>query len=580
MKQGDLFGEPSATATPSTRQRAVESQPKPDEPVRSEVAERPAAPLEPVETPRAVDRPVWRRPAREARRVLSVSELTAQLKNSLEPAFSSVIVRGEVTGFRGANTRGHLYFALKDQNAQIDVRVWQTMARTLRFQVRDGLSVLVEGGLNVYEPQGRYSLIAQRIEPEGVGALALAFEQLKERLTKEGLLGPNRTKPKRPLPRLPRRVGVVTSAAGAAWRDFVKVLHRRHPRLSVLLCDAKVQGEGADIEVARALRWMSRTDVDVVVVTRGGGSVEDLWTFNEERVVRAIFACSVPVVSAVGHEVDVTLADLVADHRASTPSAAAELVAPVLADLELTLATTRRRLRHSVEKRVLSARHRLQALRGRLGDPRRPLTNRRLALSERSERLRKGVDQIVRREWHRVESLNVRLTRMRPQAKVAQRREAFLMLARRMRAALVRRIAERRARLHRFRVFLERHSPRLLAKSEQRRLEDLSRRLPLALRRSLTTRKAALSTLAARLDALSPLKVLSRGYALVTTLDGQRVVLRADEVQPQDQILIRFEVGDCLIARVEGRRAPTEPGGAGAVSPETSSETSSEGGVP
>ena len=236
MKQGDLFG--SGPARQPEPVKAPESKPV----VREEP---PAAPKEAIAIAVATKpEPAWRRPPVE-RKVVSVSELTAQIKDLLEPSLPRVLVRGEVSGFRGANSRGHLYFSIKDQLASIEVRIWQSTARLLKFALRDGLSVVVEGSVNVYEVQGRYSVIASRIEPEGVGARALAFEQLKQKLSAEGLIGERRTRPKRSLPVLPRRVGVVTSISGAALRDFLKVLHRRHPTMSVLVCDARVQGEGA-----------------------------------------------------------------------------------------------------------------------------------------------------------------------------------------------------------------------------------------------------------------------------------------------------------------------------------------------
>jgi exodeoxyribonuclease VII large subunit len=552
MKQADLFGgvgpekaEPAPQAKEAERasRAAVERDiPLPDalEALPHEVA----APVEAV--------PAWRR-GKEApgRRVLSVSELTFQLKESLEPKFARVFVRGEVTGFRGPNTRGHLYFAIKDAGAQLDVRIWQSMARTLKFQLRDGLSLIIEGGLNVYEVQGRYSLIAQRVEPEGVGAMALAFEQLKAKLTKEGLLGEGRTKPRRALPTVPRRIGVVTSASGAAWRDFVKVLHRRHPRLSVLLCDARVQGEDAPVEIARALRWLSRTDVDVIVVTRGGGSVEDLWTFNEERVVRAIFASPVPVVSAVGHEIDVTLSDLVADHRASTPSAAAELVAPVVSELEHRLEVMARRLEGAATRRVLEGRHRLQSVRVALGDPRRQLTSRRLRLAELGESLRRGVERPLRRRQKTLTELDVRLTRVRPQAQLATQKDRLSALSARARAAITRQHRQSRNELYRLRVSLERLSPRPRLQDGRRQVSHLEARLPLAMRRRLERERAVLSALVGRLEALSPLSVLSRGYALVRKGAAGPVVRRAGDVTRGEQLTIRLDRGDALDVRVE-----------------------------
>ncbi|HEY1333041.1 MAG TPA: exodeoxyribonuclease VII large subunit, partial [Myxococcaceae bacterium] len=265
-----------------------------------------------IETPAAT--PV----VRPERVVLTVTQLTQAVKGVLSEGFRRVLVRGEVSNCRGPHASGHLFFKLKDAGASIDVKIWASTVQRLRFRLEEGMEVVAEGNLDVYEKAGQYNLIVQRIEPAGAGALAIAFAQLRDRLTAEGLMGEQRLRPPRPLPFLPRRIGVVTSRSGAALHDFLRVLHRRNPRLSVLLCHARVQGPGAADEVVRALQRLARTDVDVIVVTRGGGSVEDLWTFNEETVARAIAASPVPVVSAVGHEVDFTIADFVADVRAPT----------------------------------------------------------------------------------------------------------------------------------------------------------------------------------------------------------------------------------------------------------------------
>jgi exodeoxyribonuclease VII large subunit len=573
MKQGDLFGGPVSSSTdapapkpaglpsvtapagarsaPDTRrseQTSLASGPPPAPP-------RPVVPAEParprVDPPAPVEKavPAWRKPEPATKKILSVSELTFQIKENLETRFSRVIVRGEVTGFRAPNARGHLYFSIKDARAQIDVIVWQTQARALKFQLRDGLSVIIEGPLNVYEVSGRYSLIADRLEPEGVGARALAFEQLKAKLTKEGVIGEGRRQPKRPLPSLPRRIGVVTSSSGAAWRDFLKVLHRRHPKMSVLFCNARVQGEDAPIEIARGLRWLGKTDVDVVVVTRGGGSAEDLWAFNEERVVRAIFDCPVPVVSAVGHEIDVTLADLVADYRAPTPSAAAEAVVPVLAELELRLKTTRRRLTQAMERRVLEARHRLQAARGTLGDPRRQLSSRRLRLSELAERSRRGAERSVRAQKKRLEVASARLARSRPQTQLAGRRAALTTSAARLKEALARVNRRSRERLHALRLSLERASPVPRLVQAKKTIAAAGQTLPAIARRQLEAQRVRLRSLEARLDALSPLRVLGRGYAIVSA--GPHVVRRARDVSRGDQLTVRLDRGDSLTVRVE-----------------------------
>src|SRR5947207_8578660 len=262
------------------------------------------------------------RPAR-ARRVLTVTELTAQIRTTLERQFFEVWVEGELSNCRVWNT-GHLYFTLKDGASQIKAVIFRSALRYLKFKPADGLRVVARGRVSVYEPKGEYQLVCEHLEPHGLGALQLAFDQLKKRLQDEGLFDAAR---KRPLPALPRKIGIVTSLDGAAIRDIIKVLRRRYANAHLVICPARVQGDDAAPEIARALRQIARVPgVDVVIVGRGGGSIEDLWAFNEEIVARAIARVPVPVISAVGHETDVTIADFVADLRAPTPSAAAEIV--------------------------------------------------------------------------------------------------------------------------------------------------------------------------------------------------------------------------------------------------------------
>src|SRR5205809_2365062 len=258
-----------------------------------------------------------------ARRVLSVTELTVRVRDLLETEFFEVWVEGELSNCRLWNT-GHLYFTLKDSASQLRGVVFRSALRYLKFKPCDGLRVVARGRLSVYEPKGEYQLVCEHMEPHGLGALQLAFDQLKTRLGAEGLFDAAR---KRPLPALPRKIGIVTSLDGAAIRDIIKVLRRRYANAHLVICPARVQGDDAAPEIARALRQIARVPgVDVVIVGRGGGSIEDLWAFNEEVVARAIARSPVPIVSAVGHESDVTIADFVADVRAPTPSAAAELV--------------------------------------------------------------------------------------------------------------------------------------------------------------------------------------------------------------------------------------------------------------
>src|SRR6266853_1773469 len=258
-----------------------------------------------------------------SRRVLSVTELTVGVRDLLETQFSEVWVEGELSNCKIWNT-GHLYFTLKDGASQVRAVIFRSALRYLKFKPADGLRVVARGRVSVYEPKGEYQLVCEHLQPQGLGELQLAFDQLKQRLQAEGLFDAAR---KRPLPALPRKIGIVTSLDGAAIRDIIKVLRRRYANAHLVICPARVQGEDAAPEIARGLRQIARVPgVDVVIVGRGGGSIEDLWAFNEESVARAIARVPVPVISAVGHETDVTIADFVADVRAPTPSAAAELV--------------------------------------------------------------------------------------------------------------------------------------------------------------------------------------------------------------------------------------------------------------
>lgn len=298
-----------------------------------------------------------------ADRVWSVSELTAQIKDLLEGRFQSVWVSGEISNFSRPQS-GHCYFTLKDDKAQIRAVLWRTSALRLKFELEDGIEVVCQGDLDVYAPRGSYQLVARAIEPKGIGALELALRKLKEKLAAEGLFDAAR---KRPLPRFPRRVAFVTSPTGAAVRDFLEVLRRRWKGVDVLVVPTRVQGDGAALEIAAAIEMVNRLNqpVDCLVVGRGGGSLEDLWAFNEEPVVRAIHASRIPVVSAVGHEIDVTLADLAADVRALTPSEAAELTVPDADEIGAALRRQQQRLLLALRRRASLSRTRLDWLAAR-----------------------------------------------------------------------------------------------------------------------------------------------------------------------------------------------------------------------
>jgi len=295
-----------------------------------------------------------------SQQTLTVSQLTVQIKNQLEGGFPSVWVAGEISNFSRPQS-GHSYFTLKDDQAQIRAVMWRGTATRIKFDLADGLDVICHGHLDVYAPRGSYQLVVDQLQPQGVGALELALRKLREKLAAEGLFEPVR---KRPLPAFPRRLAFVTSPTGAAIRDFLEVLRRRWRGVDVLIIPARVQGDGAAQEIVAGIRMANRLSppLDVLVVGRGGGSLEDLWAFNEESVVRAIAASRIPTISAVGHEIDVTLSDLVADVRALTPSEAAERVVPSAEEIIIRLRLYHGRMRAAAMRRTLLLRTRLKAI--------------------------------------------------------------------------------------------------------------------------------------------------------------------------------------------------------------------------
>ena len=298
------------------------------------------------------------------RQILTVSELSATIRDALETKFQTVWVEGEISNARLWNT-GHLYFTLKDSASQIKGVMFRSALRYLKFKPEDGLHVVARGKISVYDPKGEYQIICEHLEPKGFGPLQLAFEQLKKKLLAEGLFDAAR---KRPLPALPRRIGLVTSIDGAALRDMVRVLRRRYPNAHLIISPSRVQGEGAAGEIVRALRLVTRVqNVDVVIVARGGGSLEDLWAFNDEALARAIAASPVPVISGVGHETDVTICDFVADLRAATPSAAAELVVRRKDEFVAQLTRTGGQLEAALRNRLRRMESRLHSLEARPG---------------------------------------------------------------------------------------------------------------------------------------------------------------------------------------------------------------------
>ena len=349
--------------------------------------------------------------------VPTVSQLTRRLRGHLENAFFDVWVRGEISGFRKPAS-GHAYMVLKDAGAQIRVCLFRPTMGRLKFQLEEGMEVLIHGRVSVYEPRGEYQLIGDGVEPVGVGALQLAFDQLKARLEAEGLFLPDH---KKTLPLLPKRIGVVTSATGAVIQDIIKVLKRRYPDREILLFPASVQGDRAAGEIVAALklveRWNAQTPtraIEVLIVGRGGGSMEDLWPFNEEAVARAIFNCPIPIISAVGHETDFTIADFVADVRAPTPSAAAEMVLPRKEDLVLQVQAMERRLAVSMRRHLDQMRLHLSHLSRRLVSPAQRLAALKQEFEKASARLRVTMQSRLRFERSRWVALGQRLDGLSP----------------------------------------------------------------------------------------------------------------------------------------------------------------------
>ncbi len=452
--------------------------------------------------------PIGTPPMNETRPVWTVSELTARIKEVLEERFPAFWVEGEISNLRVPSS-GHAYFTLKDEAAQIKAVLFRNRSRRVRFELSDGLHVLAFGSIEVYAVKGEYQLVVELLEPKGLGALQLAFEQLKARLAAEGLFDQAR---KRLLPRFPRKIGIVTSPTGAALRDILKILGRRFADLHLLIAPARVQGEEAAGEIVQALADLNRVeDLDVIIMARGGGSLEDLWAFNEEAVARAIAASRAPVISAVGHETDVTIADFVADVRAPTPSGAAELVVEEKAAVAAELGDLHGRLIRSMRQRFERHRALLDSLVRRrvLTDPARPLRDLQRRVDELTARLAAG---------------------LRRSGTHAHQRVLLATNALRSRTPLVR-IADG-ARL----------------------LEQLDGRLRASAAHGVERARHRLGSAVAQLDTLSPLSVLRRGYSL-TRLPSGEIVRSGRQVEPGRSIEVLLHEGtlDCLVEKVRER---------------------------
>ena len=456
---------------------------------------------------------------------LSVGELTALIKKALESGFGRVCVRGEISNFV-AHSSGHYYFTLKDSRSQIKAACFKGSQRGLQCTPRNGMEVLATGRLSVYEPRGEYQLIVDGLEESGLGRLMAAFERLKEKLKQEGLFDEAR---KRPLPLLPARVGVVTSPTGAAVRDILQVLGRRNSSVRVLLWPARVQGEGAAAAVAEGVDWFNRAgNVDVLIVGRGGGSLEDLWAFNDEALARAVAASRIPVISAVGHEIDFTICDFVADLRAPTPSAAAEIVARAASELSEKVAAFAHRLQSSMGRALSDARHRVELL--------------------------GGAPALVNFPY-RLQSCHQKVDDLESRLPLLLRRRRELLAGRLQQLVLRLSTASPTRRLDRAAASLDALTARLayaMQRSAARRGEALrlcESRLEPAVRLALERKRRALGLAESRQAGLDPRAVLGRGYAIC--LDGSGRSLRSyRQAAAGDPVQVLLAEGD-LGCRVE-----------------------------
>ena len=439
-------------------------------------------------------------PVQARRRLFTVSEFAQQLRGLFESNFSDVQIAGEISGTKQPPS-GHVYFTLKDANAELSCVVYKSALRFLRFKPKDGIAVIARGRLDAWK--SGFQLVVEALEPQGHGALQVAFEQLKKKLSSEGLFDQER---KRALPRLPRRIGIVTSPSGAVVQDILQILERRFRGLHIRVYPALMQGEGSVEQVCRGLDYFSGSGwADVVILARGGGSLEDLWTFNEEAVARAIASSNVPVISAIGHETDFTIADFVADVRAATPSAAAEVVVPA---------------QEQFLEQIDSARNKIaQAMRYRLAH-----LSRRLH-QQGTDRAALVLRRRVGRGQQRLDEAGFRL------------REVWRAM-----------MESRRGRIRQLEARVQQRDVRLQFGEMHRRLERLSARLEQGVQRRLARSLSRLGPAAAHLSQLSPLKILDRGYAIVQTGSGQLVKSAADAPSGAD-IHVRLAAG-ALDARV------------------------------
>ncbi|GAB6929871.1 exodeoxyribonuclease VII large subunit [Paenibacillus sp. JCM 10914] len=451
----------------------------------------------------------------EPTRVLSVKDLNRYIRMKMEgdSRLSDVWIRGEISNFTH-HSSGHMYFTLKDEGSRVKAIMFASHNQRLPFIPKEGSRVIARGNVSVYERDGQYQFYAVQMQPDGIGSLYLAYEQLKSKLDAEGLFAAER---KRPLPLFPKTIGVITSPTGAAVRDIMITIRRRYPQAKIILYPVLVQGKGAAASIVKAIRLMNEwTEGDVLIVGRGGGSLEELWAFNEEAVARAIYQSRIPVISAVGHETDFTIADFVADLRAATPTAAAELAVPSSSELKGQLLQRQRQLKQGLRQRLERSQERLAAL-------------------QRSPVL------------------------VHPRRYMLQHAERLDMLSQRLQGTIKSRMSIHQERQRSLHQGLIRFNPRIQAEVAARRKDQSTRQLMNAMQVVMKSKLLKLQTEMRHLDALSPLKIMSRGYSLVYDESEQRLVKSLHDVQPGDMVNVRVSDGQ-LQCQVWGMKEDGEDG--------------------
>jgi exodeoxyribonuclease VII large subunit len=441
----------------------------------------------------------------ETRHIYEISELTRLIKLLFEESpISEVWVQGEVSNLSRPFS-GHLYFKLKDKNSQVDCVIFKSLAEKLRFALEDGISIILQGKLTVYEPRGTYQIIGSRVEPLGIGALQLAFEQLKQRLEAEGLFDLSH---KKPIPFLPRKIGVITSATGAAIRDILTIIRRRFYNVHILIHPVAVQGESAAEEIANAIDTMNKIGgIDVLIVGRGGGSIEDLWAFNEEVVARSIYASEIPAISAVGHEIDFTISDFVADYRAPTPSAGAEMVIPNKADLVRTLDSLKNRL-------YLSTSNQIEIMQRQLDN-----NKRRLMSSDARNRIQffqQNIDYLLQRAY------NVLSNSVERKKRILSEYQGRLLYA-----GVSKKVSE-----------------------AQNKVTNLQQKLLNTNQQLINTRKERFGIALSKLSSLSPLSTLQRGYSLCRKYPDMETIRGISSVSIGDEVEVVLKDGE-IVCKVQ-----------------------------